>query len=267
MSIAGSCGRPVTPLARGGPTSGRRSNAAEAKRRDGFETRAWRWAMRHLAALMKYPRRVSMGVVLLAVGCGGAIASDPLDGTGPGGTSPPSGSSAGSGSGGAVSTGGSTGSGSAGSSGGGNTGGTSGGGNTGGASGGTVHTATGIACGASTCVSGSEECCVGGGEGGDVSASCSPTGTCEGDAALGCSSSASCTAPGLVCCLDPRGETPTATCKATCGAGESESLQLCASNAECKTGTCQSTPIGVGVCRRTGGGGRRGGGGAPPPRP
>ncbi|MDB4936267.1 MAG: hypothetical protein JWP87_3239 [Labilithrix sp.] len=138
-------------------------------------------------------------------------------------------------------------------------------------------TSAGIACGTATCTS-AQECCVslptggggGGGRGGGgagADQACVAKGKCAGDVALTCSSAASCGA-NQVCCLDidTSGGASTATCKTSCGTGGGAGprpIQLCATDAECKNGSCKPAQLGLKICATpsSGGGGGGGGGG------
>ena len=142
-----------------------------------------------------------------------------------------------------------------------------------------VVTKTTIACGASTCSAPAQECCVtastggssgasgsssGGGSSGSpgVGETCVAKGKCNGDLALSCSSSASCTG-GQLCCVDTNGGVgaTTATCEATCPTTGGRPIQLCATDAECKAGTCKASQYGLKICSTGGTGGKDGGGG------
>lgn len=108
-----------------------------------------------------------------------------------------------------------------------------------------------IACGASSCDSATQTCCIQ--QGG---ATCIAKGaTCQGGA-LACSSASSCGA-GEVCCASLGGAGGGgAACRTTCGP---TGIQLCDSDAECTAPeTCQPAVLGLKTCRRTFG---------PPPPP
>jgi hypothetical protein len=100
-----------------------------------------------------------------------------------------------------------------------------------------------ITCGATSCSPTSQECCFTGGGG----ASCVPQGKCQG-IAIQCSSAASCTGGEVCCAAGGNGGSPTATCAPACTGGP----QLCASDDECQNGgACRPLgKSGVAICRR-----------------
>ncbi|MEO8878165.1 MAG: hypothetical protein ABI461_21410 [Polyangiaceae bacterium] len=205
---------------------------------------------------MNHAKTVSFAASFVAIGfvvaCGGKIAPVDGDNSSTNSTKPAPSGSSGSGSG-------SSGSGGTGSGSGGSTG-------SGGSSGGsTGTTSTTIACGTASCDATKEECCVdigagGGGGGGTGGEACTAIGKCTGFA-LSCTDASNC-GSGQVCCATQNGQSASATCAATCGAGGGgQSVQLCASDKECGDGTCVDTPLGFKVCEPGDVGGSGGGGG------
>ena len=130
-----------------------------------------------------------------------------------------------------------------------------------------------IACGTTPCNVATQDCCVAiaGGGGGADSGVCSPKGQCKG-VALSCASAANC-AGGLLCCASFGAGAGAATCQPTCGGSGGPggggpggggpggggpggggpgggSVQLCASDKECRNGqACLPTPFGFKICR------------------
>lgn len=110
-----------------------------------------------------------------------------------------------------------------------------------------------IACGdAGSCDPSTQVCCVtGGGGGGGISTACTAIGSCMGSS-FSCESAKNCTM-GEVCCADfmggMGGGSITATCKPMCAGGFMEP-QLCADSSECPMGqVCRNAFGGLKICR------------------
>jgi hypothetical protein len=103
-----------------------------------------------------------------------------------------------------------------------------------------------IQCGTSSCDPQTEVCCVTF-NGQTINEACTAQGKCSG-ASLGCTSAASCPS-GEVCCGTFTQTEQDSKCQTTCGGGF-QHPQLCATNAECPSGTtCKNSPFGLKVCR------------------
>ncbi|MEO7094388.1 MAG: hypothetical protein ABI175_14120 [Polyangiales bacterium] len=106
-----------------------------------------------------------------------------------------------------------------------------------------------ITCGATTCDAAKQDCCIAFGGGGG-STCIAKGGTCSG-AALSCSSAASCKAGEVCCSKRSASGAISSVCEATKCAGTEP--QICATDAECPTGTrCRDAVGGFKTCRAGG---------------